>query len=60
VKEAIKAVIEKIDHHNRELKKHEDALKALQLICEHVWQYDGHGHNDDHFTCSKCTVGKWE
>jgi len=24
--------------------------------CDHIWQYKGHGHNDDHYKCMKCDL----
>jgi len=31
------------------------AIKALQKVCKHKNRtYDGHGHNDDFYTCDDC------
>ena len=28
--------------------------KFKHIPCKHVWEYDGHGHNDSHYICRKC------
>lgn len=56
----IKEIQEKLRSANAKVKKYQLALEALQDICKHKWNYDGHGHNDDHYTCSKCGTDKWE
>ena len=30
------------------------AIEALQLVCDHDYNYDGHGHNEGYYTCSIC------
>jgi hypothetical protein len=54
IKGAVAGLEDKINTFRKELKKHEDALKALQLLCAHDWEYDGHGHNDDYYKCKVC------
>lgn len=41
---------------DRQARKLDGAVKALQETCEHDWQYDGHGHNDSYYTCRKCAA----
>lgn len=60
IKPACDELAKKIKKAEKELQDLEKALKAMQSICEHDWQYDGHGHNDDHYVCSICKAGKWE
>jgi len=39
----------------RKLRK---AIAALQDICDHDLEYEGHGHNDSYYTCAKCGYRK--
>lgn len=50
----IKTIIAKISALRAETTEYLDALKALQKICQHDWSYEGHGHNDALYVCSKC------
>lgn len=36
------------------------AIKTLQDICPHQWEYQGHSHNDDYFVCSICKKDMWK
>lgn len=54
MKEIIKDLIKKRDAALDESRIHKDAIKVLQKICNHEWIYDGHGHNDDYYTCNIC------
>ena len=38
-----------------ELEKINKAVDALVEICEHDWNYTGHGHNYDVYKCHKCS-----
>jgi hypothetical protein len=35
------------------------ALKALRDICEHKWDCQGHGHNDNLYVCLECGKEEW-
>ena len=36
-------------------------LRILQNLCPHNkgWRFDGHGHNDDAYTCNMCREIMW-
>lgn len=34
--------------------------KVMQAACTHDWQYEGHGHKDDMYTCRICKDTKFE
>jgi hypothetical protein len=38
----------------------EYSKKPVVRECKHDFKCDGHGHNDDHYTCTKCKIGKFE
>lgn len=41
------------------LTKLDDAIRALQDVCEHDWKYDGHNSHEDYYVCNKCGKGRW-
>lgn len=36
------------------------AIKTLQDICPHQWEYQGHSHNDSYYVCTICKKDKWQ
>lgn len=58
--EQIKYILDNITKHKNQMILYENALKAVRAICKHEWEYDGHGHNRDYYTCSKCLDTKSE
>lgn len=36
------------------------AIDALRELCDHSWEYVGHGHNSNFYQCSKCGAEKDE
>jgi hypothetical protein len=56
----IKDIQDKIDKYTALLKLYTNALESVQKICEHEWNYDGHGHNSNFYICSKCGETKDE
>lgn len=36
------------------------AIQALQDLCTHHWEYQGHSPNDDYYICSICKKDKWQ
>jgi ribosomal protein S27AE len=40
--------------HRREIKAIRDEYHNRQQTCEHSFNYSGHSHNEDAFTCNKC------
>jgi hypothetical protein len=48
------------DLHNRrleileQLNKTDEAIRALQSICEHKWLKTGHDSHKDHYECEYC------
>jgi hypothetical protein len=57
---AIRKLLAKEDSLSKDLNDVQKSIEALRKVCEHAWNYDGHGHNDDHYTCSICGDTKWE
>lgn len=51
------AIAELKDKQRAGWKQYQDAeagIKSLQSLCQHDWRYEGHSHNDDHYTCTIC------
>lgn len=40
--------------------KYSKQLEKIRADCQHKWEYEGHGHNDDCYKCYKCGKMKWE
>lgn len=60
MKNAIKDINKKLTEANILVKKYSKALKTLQDVCEHNWEYQGHSHNDAAYQCSICGEMKFE
>lgn len=41
-----------------ELEDINDAIKAIQKLCNHNWKYKGHGHTSDYYVCTICGTNK--
>lgn len=41
-------------HHEREMRKREDAIRALRACCAHEWEPDGHDSHHDYRKCRVC------
>lgn len=54
MKEAFIKLEQKKAQLEKELKEVMDALKALQLVCEHEFQYVTTTHNDKIYDCTIC------
>jgi len=59
IKQGIAELQEKLFEVNRLAREYNDAIDALQAICEHKWEYTGHGHNDSGYKCSICSREEW-
>jgi ubiquinone biosynthesis protein COQ9 len=56
----IKEILEKKKAAQTIVKNCNDAIEALQQLCEHDWMYLGHSHNDNEYQCTKCNKrGSW-
>lgn len=53
-KRSIEKMLDRINN------KIEKIMLKICESCEHDFERDGHGHNDDHYTCRKCHFGKFE
>ncbi len=53
VSKVMNNIINKISAIEREM------LREKQTACDHYFQYTGHGHNDDCYTCTKCNLSEW-
>jgi hypothetical protein len=42
-----------------ELDRLNEELDTIQKTCNHTFRYDGHGHNDDMYVCTKCDKLEW-
>lgn len=60
MKNTLKDINKKLEESRKLVKKYSKALEALQDICEHRWEYQGHSHNDDAYQCSICGEMKFE
>lgn len=54
LKDMLKTLRESSDKAYVEFKKFDNAIKALQGACDHIWHYKGHGHNDSLYECEVC------
>jgi len=52
-------LFERKDTLDKELKKVDAAIKALQEVCEHDWQPNGHDSHKDWFVCKHCRKDDW-
>lgn len=41
-------------HHAQELRKREEAILALQALCDHQWEPDGHDSHHGYRRCRAC------
>lgn len=57
---AIAALEKRLELETAQVAKTKNAIQALQEICEHHWEYQGHSHNDDYYICSICKKDKWQ
>lgn len=56
----IELLLSRIESLTRELSSELKTLQTLQGLCNHDWSYDGHGHNNSYYVCSKCGLEKEE
>lgn len=55
----IKGLIVKESELKAQLKVVQDGIEALRSLCEHNWVYDGHGHNESCYRCTRCEKVEW-
>ena len=60
MKAELKEIRAKMFFHQEQARKYKDAIIAFQEICEHKWNFQGHGHNSTFCTCMKCGKEKEE
>ena len=54
MKEQIDDLNERASFHYDKYNEYTDAIKALRKVCDHDWQFIGHGHRDSLYTCNIC------
>tara|TARA_R110000868_G_C10319813_1_gene713024 strand:- start:39 stop:224 length:186 start_codon:yes stop_codon:yes gene_type:complete len=59
-KETFDELFEKQQQICAQLRTVDQAIASMQALCTHDWKYEGHGHNDDAYTCLICRKEKWE
>jgi hypothetical protein len=59
MKNTIKELLKKQRAAEKVVTNYKEAVEALQEVCEHDWQYEGHGHNDSLYICNICNKEEW-
>jgi hypothetical protein len=60
MKNNIKQLLEKQQSAQKTANNYREAIEALQKVCEHSWNYQGHGHNDSLYICNICNKEEWK
>ena len=58
-KDLIKEMQEKHKSALKDAANYMDVILAIQKVCKHDWDYQGHGHNDELYLCSICGKEEW-